>query len=378
MAQKALKTIGLMSGTSLDGIDVALLETNGETISKFGGTYFRPYSADERSIIERATQAALSWNFKRVPPNIFAQAEGVVDAAHIEAVANFMVENDLNADDIDLIGYHGQTILHRPPKSGQNGKTLQLGTGDRLAASLQIDTVFNFRSADMKLGGQGAPLAPVYHAALLRESGIELPAAVLNIGGVSNITIVQTNGKILASDCGPGNGPLDTWMSQNGLGDYDKDGSLSQRGSPDFNLIEKWMKAPFFKKPFPKSADRWDFDVLGDLEGASPENGAASLAAFTALSIQKLIKSSGQIIDKLIVCGGGRKNAAIMGVLMELGIGRVLSAEQAGLRGDDIEAEAFAYLAARSAHGFPLSYPTTTGVKLPVAGGVLAKVRKED
>jgi anhydro-N-acetylmuramic acid kinase len=362
-----------MSGTSLDGIDVAMLETDGVTISRFGGTYFRPYTRGEREIIQAATQAALAWNFKGVPPNIFAQAEQLVDEAHIDAVSGYMTENNLTHEDISLIGYHGQTLLHRPPDGQKTGQTLQMGRGDRLATALKIDTIYDFRSADMKMGGQGAPLAPIYHAALLKNAGISIPAAIVNIGGVSNITIVDQTGNIMASDCGPGNGPLDTWMSNNGLGEYDQDGNVSQSGSPDFRLIDKWLERPFFKKPIPKSADRWDFDVLEDLSNFSIESGAATLATFTAVSILETVRSSGQTIEKLIVCGGGRKNGAIMGALMEMELGVVLSAEKAGFRGDDIEAEAFAYLAARSLNGLPLSYPTTTGVSNPVSGGVLTK-----
>ena len=276
MALKTVKAIGLMSGTSLDGIDVALLDTNGETINAFGPTFFRPYSPEERQIIETATEAALKWNFDGVAPNIFAQAEEVVDNAHIQAVENFLQSKNISAKDIDLVGYHGQTILHRPPNEGVKGKTLQLGNGSRVAAALKIDTVYDFRTNDVDHGGQGAPLAPVFHRALVGGSQLEGSVGVLNVGGVSNITIITETGKMTATDCGPGNGPLDSWMSQNQAGNYDKDGETALAGTPDFALIERWLKRDFFQKPVPKSADRWDFDVLEQMQRLSIEDGAAT------------------------------------------------------------------------------------------------------
>lgn len=374
MALKTVKAIGLMSGTSLDGIDVALLDTNGETIDAFGPTYFRPYSQEEREIIEAATEAALKWNFDGVAPNIFAQAEEVVDAAHIQAVENFLNSNSINAKDINLVGYHGQTILHRPPNKGVIGNTLQLGNGSRVAAALKIDTVYDFRSNDVEHGGQGAPLAPVFHKALVAGSHLEGSVGVLNVGGVSNITITTETGKMTATDCGPGNGPLDSWMSQNQAGNYDKDGQAALAGTPDFALIERWLSRDFFQKPEPKSADRWDFDVLDQMQGLSIEDGAATLAVFAAAGIKDTLVKSGSNINHLVVCGGGRRNPAMMAALIEQNIGSVVSAEHLGWRGDDIEAQAFAFLAARHVNQLPLSYPSTTGVSKAVTGGLLAKI----
>jgi len=370
MGKMSYKTLGLMSGTSLDGVDVAVLETDGERIFGFGDTHFRPYTDAEKNILSEATQAALAWNFKGASPNVFAQAEAIIHTAHIEAAQVLM------SDDIDLIGFHGQTVLHRPPTPQKKGQTLQLGDGQRLANALGVDVVYDFRTADVNAGGQGAPLASIYHQAMLEKSGIPLAAAVLNIGGVSNITLVARSGELLATDCGPGNGPLDSWVQMCGRGTYDKNGALALAGEPDFTLIEKWLGRAFFAKPFPKSADRWDFDVLSDLKYHTPANGAASLAAFTAMAIARSVVDYGRPIDKVIVCGGGRKNPAIMAALQEQNIGKIVSAEYVGWRGDDLEAEAFAYLAVRSALGLPLSYPGTTGVDEPMCGGVLAKFSK--
>ena len=384
MSKTRYKALGLMSGTSLDGVDAAVIETDGETIFGFGETHFRPYSKEEQDVLNAATQAALTWNFKGAPPNVFAQAETIIHQAHIEAAQAIM------SDDIDLIGFHGQTVLHRPPTATDNGQTLQLGNGQVLASAMGVDVVYDFRSADVQAGGQGAPLAPAYHKAMLEKSGVSLPAAVLNIGGVSNITLVTQSGELLATDCGPGNGPLDTWVQMCGLGTYDKDGAMALAGVPDFALIETWLGSAFFAKPLPKSADRWDFDVLSDLNHHSPANGAASLVAFTAMAIAQSVAYYGEsidtlgidteaidtvAIDTLIVCGGGRKNPAIMAALQEQDIGKIISAEKTQWRGDDLEAEAFAYLAVRNILGLPLSYPGTTSVDKPMCGGLLAKAQ---
>jgi anhydro-N-acetylmuramic acid kinase len=378
MGKNRYKALGLMSGTSLDGVDAAVVETDGETVFSFGETHFRPYTRQEQGILSAATQAALIWNFEGPPPNIFAQAEHILHQAHSEAAQVLM------SDTIDLIGFHGQTVLHRPPAGGKAGQTLQLGDGQVLADALGIDVVYDFRTKDVNAGGQGAPLAPIYHQAMLKKSGAALPAtlpatlpaAVLNIGGVSNITLLGQDGEVLATDCGPGNGPLDSWVQMCGCGSYDKNGALALAGEPDFALIEKWLNRKFFTKPFPKSADRWDFDVLSDLKNYTPQKGAATLVAFTAMAIAKSVENYGRPIEKLIVCGGGRKNPAIMAALREQSIGRVVDAEHVGWRGDDLEAEAFAYLAVRSVKGLPLSYPGTTGVATPMCGGTLAKFNK--
>ena len=367
MSKTRYKALGLMSGTSLDGVDAAVIETDGEAVFGFGKTHFRAYTQDEQDTLNAATQAALTWNFKGPPPNIFAQVEAVIHQAHIEAAQALM------SDDIDLIGFHGQTVLHRPPTPEQKGQTLQLGDGHVLADALGVDVVYDFRTHDVQAGGQGAPLAPVYHKAMLEKSGTPLPAAVLNIGGVSNITLVIAGGELQATDCGPGNGPLDSWVQMCGRGTYDKDGALALAGEPDFALIDKWLSREFFAKPVPKSADRWDFDVLADLKHHTPQDGAATLVGFTAMAIANTLRQYDHTAHTIIVCGGGRKNPAIMAALQEQGIGNIVSAEQVGWRGDDLEAEAFAYLAVRCIKGLPLSYPGTTGVESPMCGGVLAK-----
>ncbi|GLQ19233.1 anhydro-N-acetylmuramic acid kinase [Algimonas porphyrae] len=353
---KIYTVLGLMSGTSLDGVDAAIIETDGETIHTFGPALTCAYTASQRSVLDRATQAALTWNFDGPPPNIFAEAEDALDAAHRSATAA------LDIDGVDVIGYHGQTLLHRPDRY----RTLQLGRGQSLATAFACPCIYDFRSADVAAGGQGAPLAPIYHKALVDHAGLSSVTAVLNLGGVGNVTLIDGD-RLLASDTGPANGPLDSW-----LGGVDDSGTISREGVPDLARVETWLKANFFERAWPKSADRYDFDVLADMAGMNRTDGAATLAAFTALSVRKTVRQMQVRPDRVIVCGGGRHNRTIMTLLsLELGC-PVLPAERFGWDSDAIEAQAFAYLAVRVLRGLPNSFPTTTGVPEPTVGGVIA------
>jgi len=230
----------------------------------------------------------------------------------------------------------------------QKGQTLQLGDGAKLARTLGVDVAYDFRSADVAAGGQGAPLAPIYHKALLQKAGLGSEAAILNIGGVSNFTLLSPLGDLIASDAGPGNGPLDQWIKRAGLGDYDVDGVLSLKGTPDFTRLEAWLARDFFNLPVPKSADRYDFDVLPRMHGLSAEDGAATLCAFTARAVAKTLDQTECSIGTIVVGGGGRRNPAIMAGLREATKCRIISAEAIGWGGDALEAQAFAYLAVRT------------------------------
>jgi anhydro-N-acetylmuramic acid kinase len=369
---KVYRVIGLMSGTSLDGVDAAIIETDGERVLGFGASISVPYSVEHREILESATRKALKWNFMGPRPNEFARAEDVIHESHAGAVQSLLEAADLSVSDINFIGLHGQTVLHRPPTVNEIGHTLQLGDGERLARELGTDVFYDFRSADVATGGQGAPLAPIYHKALMEMAGYGVGTVVLNIGGVSNFTVLNAAGELIASDAGPGNGPLDQWVKQNGLGDYDAGGALSLKGTPDFARLEGWLSRDFFKLPLPKSADRYDFDVLPRMHGLSPEDGAATLCAFTAMGVAHSLAPLNMTIDRIIVCGGGRYNPAIMGALRETMGAQIVNAENAGWDGDALEAQAFAYLAARTKLGLPISFPKTTGVKQPLTGGKYA------
>jgi anhydro-N-acetylmuramic acid kinase len=350
--------LGLMSGTSLDGVDVAIIETDGINIFGFGDAAESDFSKDDKTILQAATQDALNWGFAGPPPNSFALAEEVVDRVHVDAIGALTA---------DIVGYHGQTILHHPPLNGQDGRTLQLGRGRTLADELGVPVVYDFRTADVAAGGQGAPLAPIYHEALCRYSGLSGRIAVLNIGGVSNVSLIEDGQLQWATDCGPGNGPLDSWILSNSAESFDRDGLLSLKGSVDHALVKQWLEQSFFARPIPRSADRYDFDVLDDLQGYSLEDGAATLAAFCAQSIAAVLEAGH--VDQVVVCGGGRRNPAIIAMLDIHTDSEVIRAEDVGWDGDMLEAQAFAYLAVRSVKNLPISFPSTTGAPAPKMGG---------
>lgn len=353
-----------MSGTSLDGIDAAILRTDGEKIIEFGPVRHRPYNLLEKRKLEKVTRAALKWRFQGKRPGRLETAETFLDAAHIEICRAILEKTEC-----DIIGYHGQTVVHMPPQNGQHGRTLQLGNGQKLADAMNVPCVYDFRTADMLKGGEGAPLAPIYHKALCQYSKLKGKIVVLNLGGVGNFTWINGD-EIKASDTGPANGPLDSWLYRFGI-DYDKDGEISANGKFDLALIEKWLKdIKFFRQEGTKSADRYDFDVVGDVLDKTMEDGAATLAAFCAASVKHTLEKTNLQPDQILVCGGGRKNKTILKMLKNLTKCPVLPVEEVGWMGDDIEAQACAYFAVRSNLGLPLSFPGTTGVSEPTTGGL--------
>ena len=365
--------LGLMSGTSLDGVDAAFLETDGQQIIRLGPSLCLDYSDADKATLQEATQAALRWQFNGPRPNSFAAAEAVIHKCHLKALRALCADHPEWADKLAMIGFHGQTVLHHPPKAGVRGRTLQLGDGQALAKAAGVPVYYDFRTADVKAGGQGAPLAPVFHQALVSYSKLDRPTAILNIGGVGNVTLITKGGHIVASDTGPGNGPLDNWMAKNGLGDFDPDGKYAAAGTPHFPLVRKWLEREFFQRPAPRSADRYDFDVINDMDDLSVEDGAASLAAFTTLAAVYTLNNMREKPRSLIVCGGGRHNKAMMWMLREHLDATVKTAEDVGWNSDAIEAQAFAYLAVRAKWKLPLSFPMTTGIPKPMTGGRVAE-----
>jgi len=364
---KVYRVLGLMSGTSLDGVDAAIIETDGERIFDWDVSRSIDFHSLDRKELQTVTDRARDWNFVGPEPNVFIRAERHVDDLHMRAIDSFLTDEGIEEiHDISLIGYHGQTVLH----DAEKGRTLQLGDGQSLADHFGVPCVYDFRTEDVAAGGQGAPLAPIYHKALVAQAGLAGVTAVLNLGGVGNVTIIAGN-EILATDTGPANGPLDSFLEQRGLG-LDIGGSMSEAGVADFETVDRWLKADFFQRDWPKSADRYDFDVIDDLTQASVADGAATLCAFTALSAARTIGQMGRRPDRVIVCGGGRRNRTIMTMLaLELGC-PVQPAEAFGWDSDAIEAQAFAFLAVRVLLGLPNSFPTTTGVPVPTVGGQIA------
>ncbi len=363
-----MNCIGLMSGTSLDGVDAALIESDGVAVTRFGPGVELAYSQADRAILQRAVDAALAWRFKGAEPSAYLEAEAVLTRVHAAAVQAVCAAAATPLTAIDLIGFHGQTVLHEAPGKGRPGRTRQIGDAKALARTLDCPVAFDFRSADMAAGGQGAPLAPVYHLALADMSGLERPFGVLNIGGVANLTLIGSDGGLTAFDTGPGNGLIDAWMRRHTGAAMDAGGAASGAGRVLDAALEELLAHPHFRSAGPKSLDRWDFS-LDAARNLTVEDGAATLAEFTALTVALGVKGALERPKRLIVCGGGRKNPDLMHRIARATGLSVQSAEAVGWRGDLIEAEAFAFLAARAERGLPISWPGTTGAPEPLTGG---------
>ena len=361
-----MRAIGLMSGTSMDGVDVALLDTDGETISGFGPTSYRPYTEDERILLRQALKegAQLSDRTTRTP--LLAKAEDLVTRAHAEAVERFLEANCLSRSDIAVVGFHGQTMLHRP----ELGLTVQIGDGLALRQRLGIPVVYDLRQADVAAGGQGAPLVPVFHRALAAQATLPRPLAVVNIGGVGNVTWIGVDGALLAFDTGPGNGPIDDWCARRAGQRYDEDGALAAAGKVDRRRVERFAEHRFFAKAPPKSLDRGDFnDTWAD--GLSVADGAATLTRGTARAIGLAARHFPAPVSQWVICGGGARNPTLLRDIAEETAGTVVRAEDLGWDGDALEAQAFAFLAVRSLRRLPLTFPGTTGAPRPMTGGRL-------
>lgn len=363
-----LTAIGLMSGTSLDGVDVALIETDGETIGRFGPASYRAYTDAERDLLRRALADAMRMTNRDERPGVVAEAEGLVTRAHAEAVTRFLQANNLSRANIDVVGFHGQTVLHRPEQK----LTVQIGDGHALAKTLGIPVVFDLRAADVAAGGQGAPLVPVYHRALVRMLNSEGPAVVVNIGGVANITYIDGN-TLIACDTGPGNALLDDFMLRRTGEAVDRDGRTAATGHVDQEWMVRALNRLFFKLPPPKSLDRNDFAAL-TVDDMSTEDGAATLTAFTAASIAMTAPMLPKLPVSWIVVGGGASNPTLLAMLSKrLAPAAVVRGSDLGWSGDAVEAQAFAYMAVRSLKGLPLTFPRTTGAPAALTGGILAK-----
>ena len=364
-----LTAIGLMSGTSLDGVDVALIETDGRRVQAFGPSGYRPYSEMERRLLRQALYEAVDLPQRDARPGILREAEQAVTAAHAEAVASFVAQNRITAQDIDIVGFHGQTVLHRPERR----LTVQIGDGLALARAIHIPVMHDFRAADVEAGGQGAPFVPVYHRALAQSLEREGPIVVVNIGGVSNITYIDGADILIACDTGPGNALLDDHMYRVMNAPFDTEGRTAAQGKVDEAWVARALTLPFFALPPPKSLDRNDFAAL-KVGAVAPADGAATLTALTAAAIARIVPLLPKVPKSWIVAGGGARNHTMMRMLRErLAPASVEVADVLGWASDAIEAQAFGFLAARGLKGLPLSYPATTGVPLPMTGGVIAR-----
>jgi anhydro-N-acetylmuramic acid kinase len=361
-----------MTGTVLDGnIDVALIKTDGERIEEFGPYALAPYPQSIRTLLEETLAQARIWNFEGPEPAIFREAEEQLTRAQSTAVRDLVESFGLGMADIGVVGFHGQTVLHRAPQKGRIGATRQLGDGELMHSILGTKVAYDFRSADVRAGGQGAPLSAAYHAALLANHDTSGDTAVLNLGGVANITWWDGGADIVAFDTGPANAPLNDFVKSHGLGEMDRDGALAFAGMVDEARLSKLLEHPYLSAPYPKSLDRFDF-TAAMAEGLDPQNGAALLSAFTVSAVGKALDLLPRRPKTLIVAGGGRHNPAIMAMLETRAGVKAISADALGWRGDAVEAECFAFLAVRVLRGLPISFPTTTGAPAPMRGGRLA------
>ncbi|MEO1155052.1 MAG: anhydro-N-acetylmuramic acid kinase [Pseudomonadota bacterium] len=354
--------LGAMSGTSLDGVDAAMVLTDGLGIFEFGETGYRAYSEAERAVLRAALE---QWSGGAG----VAEAAEVVETAHAELLAGF--------DGAQVVGFHGQTLMHDPGA----GRTHQVGDGSVLAEVLGCPVVWDFRSTDMQLGGQGAPLAPFWHHACARWMGAEAPLAFLNLGGVGNLTWVDPRleapdapGALVAFDTGPANAPIDDLVAATWGEAFDRDGSRARTGSVSEAVLEDMLRAPYFAKMPPKSLDRNDFSDLSAAVGKlSPEDATATLTAAAATAVAAGLEHCPTPPARLLVTGGGRKNPVLMEMVAAGVACGVVPVEEVGLDGDMLEAQAFAYLAVRVMRGLPTSAPGTTGVAAPVGGGQVSR-----
>ncbi len=351
--------VGLMSGTSMDGIDAALIETDGKSHVRPLAFHHMPYDDGFRAALRAGMAAARTVAAPRPEAESFAALARELTRRHADAVKALLAGGRA-----DIIGFHGQTLVHRPEQRW----TWQIGDGPLLARLTGLDVVHDFRSADVAAGGHGAPLLPVYHAA--RAGALPKPVAVLNLGGVGNITYVGDD--LLAFDTGPANALIDDWMHANSGQAYDADGATAARGRVNEAILAQLCDKDWFDLPPPKSLDRHDFS-LDACHGLSLADGAATLTAFTAETVRLAARFLPQPPQQWIVCGGGRLNATLMQMLQQRLPGMVQSADDLDWNGDSVEAEGFAYMAVRHLRGLPISFPGTTGAPVPMTGGVLQR-----
>jgi anhydro-N-acetylmuramic acid kinase len=389
---KMMRAIGTMSGTSMDGIDVALIDTDGEERVVRGPSATFAYGPDFRARLAAAIDDARGLTDRNARPGCLADVERELTERHAAAVERFLSGQQVAPGDVDVVGFHGQTVLHKvspassivvgepkavpdaPPAGAVDDVrtlTVQLGDGRHLATLTGIDVVWDLRAADAAAGGQGAPLVPVYHRAMAARLP-DRPVAVVNIGGVANVTWIGRDGTLIAFDTGPGNALIDDWMLRHTGTAVDAGGQAAADGKADEDALNALLMSPYFGRVPPKSLDRNAF-AIDPVRHLSVADGAATLTAFTAAGIARARAHFPEEPRLWVICGGGRRNRTLMAMIAASVESAVAPAEAAGCDGDAVEAEAWAYLAVRALRGLPITFPGTTGVATPMAGGVLAR-----
>jgi anhydro-N-acetylmuramic acid kinase len=351
---------------------MAVVETDGEHVISLGPAGEKRLDPGARATIECAIAAAKGWGRGAPVPRAFETASRAIAAEHLAAARGFFLQSDLKAADLDLAGVHGQTVLHESPTQGAVGRSVQLIDAKAVAQGLGLPVGYDFRAADIAAGGHGAPLAPVYHRALAIWSKFPLPVAVLNLGGVANVTFVGADGSMTAFDSGPANGMIDLMVQARTSMLCDEDGALARAGEIDEAVLASYLAHPYFQVKGPRSLDRFDFP-LEPVGGLSTPDAAATLTAFAAETVARALSEGKERPKLLVVCGGGRLNPVLMEeIRSRVGI-PTATAETVGWRGDSIEAEAFAFLAVRTMLGLPISFPETTGAQAPLVGGRIVR-----
>src|ERR1700687_4607313 len=342
-----------MSGTSLDGVDVALIETDGERIDHFGPTGYRPYSDDEQALLRQALEQGARLTERTARPGVLAEADAFVTRVHAETGEAFFATEHIDKSSVAIVGFHGQTVLHRPAAQ----LTVQIGDGAALARRLELAVGYDFRAAGVAAGGQGAPLVPAFHQALARDLKRAHPIAVLNVGGVANVTFVD-GGDPIACDTGPGNALIDDVMRARTGAPLDRDGDQAAKGRADEAFVARVLADGFFGLPYPKSLDRnaFAFANIG-LPDFSVADGAATLSGLTAASVARIVPHLPAAPRAWIVAGGGARNPTLMRMLAErLQPASAETADAVGWSSQSMEAQAFAYLAGRCMCGLPLTF----------------------
>lgn len=350
-----------MTGTSIDGIDISLVKTNGIYLKRNNKNYFYAYPTEIKKILLETINQDINFNIKRKK-----LLDEMITLEHFKALKSIGIINKSN-----LIGFHGQTIYHNPDIK----RTIQLGDPFKLSKLCKKDVVFDFRTKDIKSGGQGAPLAPIYHKLIIEELGLKLPSCVLNIGGVANLS--YWDGKqLIGFDTGPGNALMDNFMQKISNNFFDENGFLASQGKPNQQIVDNFLKHSFFKKHYPKSLDRNSFiDNYNQLlnENFSISNTMATIAAFTIESIVEGLKLLPQKVKNILITGGGYRNSYLIKILKRRLDISFLDENDVNLNFDYIESELIAYIAARSINNLPITFPSTTGVLEPLSGGRLFK-----
>ena len=363
---KYLYSLGLMSGTSVDGVDASIIKSDGEQFLEIIDDIYVKYDDHFKVKLKKIIDSCYSKDEFNNLSNSIKDIEKEITLFHDQA-CKLIIKKNRNIK-IDIIGFHGQTILHKP----QEGYSIQIGDSQLLSKLTNTTVVSNFRENDILNGGQGAPLSPLYHHLILSKIKSNLPSAVVNIGGISNITYVENENKIKSFDTGPGNYLIDKWVKMNSKMEFDDKGQLAKSGKSNEIILEKFLSNQYYKKKLPKSLDVKDFN-LNDLSKSSLEDGCATLSMLTVKSICMAINSFSITPNKILFSGGGRKNDFIITNIKKIIKESIHLIDEFNFDGDFIESQAFAYLAIRSYLKKFITFPTTTGAKKPSLGGTIFK-----